>query len=66
MIDPVAPAEFLFSNRKLVGRAASRQDVPGGDPLAVNGLRLVAYYSLPAGSDADGDGIPSITPFRWC
>ena len=50
-------AEFLFSNRAdLEGQPLVKMNsavIKTGD-----GLDMVVYYTLPAGSDSDGDGIP--------
>jgi dipeptidyl aminopeptidase/acylaminoacyl peptidase len=50
-------ARFLFTNRQaLEGLALVHMR-----PVVISardGLNLVAYYSLPPGADADGDGIP--------
>ena len=50
-------AQFLFTNRKdLDGLPLTRMHpavIPSRD-----GLHLVSYYTLPAGSDRDGDGRP--------
>jgi len=50
-------AQFLFSNRKdLEGRKMAKMN-----PVVIrtrDGLDMVAYYTLPAGSDSNGDGIP--------
>ncbi len=50
-------AHFLFSNRKeLEGQPLARMNsvvIKSSD-----GLDMVAYYTLPAGSDSNGDGIP--------
>jgi len=50
-------ARFLFTNRKgLEGQPLAKMRsavIPARD-----GLKLVAYYTLPIGCDADGDGIP--------
>jgi dipeptidyl aminopeptidase/acylaminoacyl peptidase len=50
-------ARFLFTDRKAL------EDLPlaGMRPEVVkarDGLDLVCYYTLPGGSDADGDGVP--------
>jgi dipeptidyl aminopeptidase/acylaminoacyl peptidase len=50
-------ASYLFSNRA----ALEGQPLVKMFPVVIpsrDGLDLVAYYSLPAGSDADGDGVP--------
>ena len=49
--------QFLFTNNsQLEGLALAKMHpviIPARD-----GLKLVSYYTLPVGSDADGDGIP--------
>lgn len=50
-------ASFLFTNRQ----ALEGQPLVTMSPVVIasrDGLGLVAYYSLPPGSDANGDGIP--------
>ena len=50
-------ASFLFTNRQ----ALEGQPLVTMYPVVIasrDGLGLVAYYSLPPGSDANGDGIP--------
>jgi dipeptidyl aminopeptidase/acylaminoacyl peptidase len=50
-------ARFLFTNRQ----ALEGQPLVNMHPRVIpsrDGLDLVAYYSLPAGADSDGDGIP--------
>jgi dipeptidyl aminopeptidase/acylaminoacyl peptidase len=50
-------AHFLFTNRQ----ALEGQPLVNMRPVVIpsrDGLDLVAYYSLPAGADSDGDGIP--------
>ncbi|MBN1917374.1 MAG: S9 family peptidase [Verrucomicrobia bacterium] len=50
-------ARFLFSNRQaLEGRPLVKMHSTA--IKSRDGLNLVTYYSLPAGSDANGDGIP--------
>jgi len=50
-------ADFLFTNRaELEGRSLAKMH-PAVAP-ARDGLNLVVYYTLPRGSDSDGDGIP--------
>jgi dipeptidyl aminopeptidase/acylaminoacyl peptidase len=50
-------ADFLFTNRaELEGLPLARMH-PAVVP-ARDGLNLVVYYTLPPGSDSDGDGIP--------
>ncbi|MHC4177175.1 MAG: S9 family peptidase [Planctomycetota bacterium] len=51
-------AEFLFTNR----RALERLPLVKMRPVVItsrDGLKLVCYYSLPPGSDPEGDGRPS-------
>ncbi|MBN1436134.1 MAG: S9 family peptidase [Sedimentisphaerales bacterium] len=50
-------AEFLFSNRSVLeGKELAKMR-----PVVIkarDGLELLAYYTLPVGSDSDGDGVP--------
>lgn len=50
-------ARFLFTNRSALEGYALAKMYPAVVP-AHDGLELVCYYSLPVGSDSDGDGIP--------
>ena len=52
-------ADFLFTNRaELEGLPLAKMH-PAVVP-ARDGLNLVVYYTLPPGSDSDGDGIPDM------
>lgn len=51
-------AEFLFTNRKdLEDLAFAKMMIPAVI-VSRDGLNLVSYYTLPLGSDPDGDGRP--------
>ncbi len=50
-------AQFLFTNRKALEGYSLVKMVPAVIP-ASDGQPLVGYYSLPLGTDSDGDGIP--------
>lgn len=50
-------ANFLFTNRDALEGLPLAKMRPAVVP-ARDGLNLVAYYSLPLGTDSDGDGLP--------
>jgi dipeptidyl aminopeptidase/acylaminoacyl peptidase len=50
-------ANFLFTNRKALEGQPLVKMIPAVFKSS-DGLNLVAYYSLPAGSDTNNDGIP--------
>ena len=52
-------ADFLFTNRAELEGLPLAKMRPAVVP-ARDGLNLVVYYTLPPGSDSDGDGIPDM------
>ena len=50
-------ARFLFSNRKEL-ESYPLAKMQSGVIQSRDGLNLVLYYTLPVGSDSDGDGVP--------
>ncbi len=50
-------AKFLFSNRKELEEEPLAKMIPAVIKTG-DGLDMVVYYTLPAGSDSNGDGIP--------